>query len=125
MIDLAIVYRILVRTARRGALMTYEEMSDAYEAETGEWHHPHGTWDHPFGTINTVLCRLGLAALTAVVTKKNPRRVGLQPEPGGEFWGCCPCVPAAPSDDDERIEEWSRILRHVYAENWPEEFPGQ
>jgi len=123
--DVHVLYRILVSTARHGSTMFYEEVSDAYERETGVWHHYHGTWDLPLGRINNILHEQPrpLPALSAVVVKKPDLHSNEQPLPGGEFWGCCPSVPARPRSRDRQIELWSGILRDVYEADWPDELP--
>lgn len=123
--DIQILYRILVSTARRHNTMFYEDVSTAYERETGIWYHFHGTWDEPLGEINTILSQQQprLPALSAVVVKKPGPGVMEQPLPGGRFWGCCVTVPERPRSRDRQIEVWSGILNEVYAIVWPDELP--
>ena len=69
-VDLHILYNILLRTARNRTTMTYEDVSNEYERQVGDWLHYHGTWDQPLGQINTILYgqQPSLPALSAVGT---------------------------------------------------------
>ncbi len=115
--DFDAIYAVLAEVARRGAQLTYGDLSRAYHQATGDWHEPHGSWDNPLGELNQRLERLGWPALSGVVVLDG---VG---EPGGGFWGGSPNVPRRPVNDVARIAEYGRIMRDVYAAPWPEQFP--
>lgn len=119
--DLDALYRILVRTARNRTTMSYEDLANAYEEETGVWLHYHGTWDEPLGELNRRLYANRLPPLSAVVTYKQD--TGEELIPGDGFWGCSPNIPERPRSSDERMLIWSRILNEIYETNWPAELP--
>ncbi len=116
-IDLRVLYGILAEAAKAGGQLTYQELSEAYRQRTGELHPYHGTWDDPLGELNRMLDAADLPPLSAVVVLKKER------EPGGKFWGSCPRIPNRPSNPDKRLLEYSRILRDVHKEHWPDSLP--
>jgi hypothetical protein len=115
--DHDIVYAILRQWAAEGAPRYYSDLSNAYRARTGDWHEPHGSWDVPLGGINNRLAKIKAPALSALVILKGEN------EPGGNFWGCAPNVPARPKDAGVRAAEWYRIFQDVIAYKWPDALP--
>jgi hypothetical protein len=113
-VNLDDLYMILRTWALAGRPQTYKRLSEAYQAQTGDWLHWHGSWDEPLGAINNRLAAVGAPALSAVVILLD------QNEPGGEFWGCAPNVPPRPRTDHARLAEWTRILNEVRAYPWPQ-----
>src|SRR5262249_13824702 len=125
MIDLVVLYSILREVAMRGILISYGVLSRLYFECTGEPHSPHGTWDQPLGALNWFTHAAGLPAISAVVTYQwDQDDPDSEPcPPGNGFWGC-PGVPHRPPTCDGRFFEWQRILKDVYAADWPEDLPG-
>lgn len=120
--DLAVVYRILLRRARNGSTMSYEDLSNDYERETGVYYHYHGSWDEPLGDLNNRLyAARHFPPLTAVVTYKPG--TGEELLPGNAFWGCAPNVPQRPRSADRRQEVWADILNQIYSADWPNDLP--
>ncbi|HUY89912.1 MAG TPA: hypothetical protein VMV10_14345 [Pirellulales bacterium] len=120
--DLDILYRILVRTAQNQKTMSYEDLSNEYQRETGAWYHYHGTWDRPLGELNNRLyAAQRFPPLSAVVTYKP--QTGEELIPGDGFWGSAPNVPERPRSSDRRQEVWAEILNRVYAADWPDQLP--
>lgn len=95
----------------------YTDLSNQYKARTNEWFEPHGSWDEPLGALNQQLHRIGAPAISALVVLKGPQ------EPGGEFWGSAPSVPARPKNEVERLAAWGTIVKAVHAYNWPSRLP--
>jgi hypothetical protein len=116
--DLDEVYAILRLWAVAEKYRTYGELSQEYRARTGQWFDPHGSWDAPLGALNThIHASFGGPALSALVVLK------IEKEPGGGFWGCAPNVPSRPKTPDDRFDEWSRIVKEVFAYEWPATLP--
>jgi hypothetical protein len=115
--NLDVLYAILCEWAAKGAPHTYTDLSNAYQARTGDWFEPHGSWDRPLGTLNNRLAKVGAPALSALVVLKEEN------EPGGNFWGCAPNVPPRPRNMADRLTEWNRIVTDVLAYWWPEALP--
>lgn len=111
------LYAVLCQWAAEGKPQTYGDLSRAYHARTGNWFEPHGSWDRPLGELNHRLYRMGAPALSALVILQGAN------EPGGNFWGCAPNVPNRPSNDIDRMEEWTRIVSEVCTYRWPEVLP--
>jgi hypothetical protein len=111
------LYIVLRQWAAAGKPQTYKQLSHAYQARTGDWFEYHGSWDAPLGELNNRLATVGAPALSALVILQGEN------EPGGGFWGCAPNVPPRPKKDDDRIAEWSRILKDVLAYPWPQALP--
>ena len=115
--DISILYDILKTWASNEEPRSYKDLSHDYHNRTQEWHEPHGSWDEPLGELNKILANAGAPAISAMVILKGKN------EPGGNFWGCAPNVPAKPKDEIERISEWSKIVKTVCTYPWPSEIP--
>ncbi|WP_421266666.1 hypothetical protein [Aeromonas veronii] len=111
-VSLEVVYSILISWAREGSAKTYSDLSHVYHNVTGEWLDPHGSWDRPLGELANIVYSAGGPALTALVVLKGKN------EPGGDFWGCAPNVPARPRDEMVRLGEWMRIAKECFAYPW-------
>ncbi len=115
--DIDDLYAVLrTWTGARGKPGTYTELSQQYQARTGDWFEPHGTWDRPLGELNQRLAAVGAPALSALVVLQETQR------PGGGFWGCASNVPS-PRNESEREKEWVRIVREVLHYSWPAALP--
>jgi hypothetical protein len=115
--DINVVYGILISWASEATPRTYSDLSDDYRRKTGEWHKPHGSWDEPLGELNNILAKSNMPAISALVILKGKN------EPGGNFWGSAPNVPARPKDEIERISKWSKIVKEVCSYPWPSTVP--
>ncbi|MBK9265979.1 MAG: hypothetical protein IPM54_40115 [Polyangiaceae bacterium] len=111
------LYIVLSQWAAAGKPQTYKQLSRAYQARTGDWVEFYGGWDAPLGELNNRLASIGAPAISALVILQG------QNEPGGGFWGSAPNVPPRPKRYDDRIAEWSRILRDVLTHRWPPMLP--
>ncbi|HEX7604844.1 MAG TPA: hypothetical protein VF316_24665 [Polyangiaceae bacterium] len=114
--DLYVVLRQWA-VAKPGQIHTYAELSQQYQARTGDWFEPHGSWDAPLGALNQRLHATGAPALSALVV------LGDAKEPGGGFWGSAPSVPPRPKGEIARLAEWTRIVLAVHAYAWPTSLP--
>ena len=118
-IDLNHLYAVLAAVARREGQFTYGELSQAYMDRTDEWYEPHGSWDEPLGRLNVTLHAVRwLSTSLRVVIRDDETR-----EPGGGSWESSANVPARPTNEINRIAEYSRLLRDVYRAPWPEALP--
>ncbi len=111
------LYLVLRQWAAGRKPQTYTQLSQAYQAQTGDWFEPHGSWDTPLGTLNNRLHAIGAPALSALVVLQASK------EPGGLFWASAPNVPPRPKNDVVRLAEWSRIVKDVLAYPWPSVLP--
>jgi uncharacterized protein (DUF433 family) len=119
-IDVNELYVILREVARRGGIVSYEDLSRLYHKSTGEWHEPHGTWDVPLGRLNRQTNADGLPPISAVVTYKRQSEDEDWSPPGAGFWQSSPAVPPRPPTAEERLRVWYEFLRRVHAVPWPE-----
>jgi hypothetical protein len=112
------LYAVLRSWAVAKQIHTYTELSLAYQARTNDWFEPHLSWDVPLGELNQHLYdAIEAPAISALVVLKAAQ------EPGGNFWGCAPNVPARPATDVARLAEWARIVKDVHAYRWPSALP--
>ncbi|EOB3575184.1 hypothetical protein ACHELY_004424, partial [Vibrio vulnificus] len=116
-VSLEVVYSILIEWVRKGSAQTYTDLSHEYYDITGEWLEPHGNWDYPLGELANLVCSAGCPPITALVVLKGKN------EPGGDFWGCAPNVPARPKDEMARLGEWVRMTNECFAHNWTDSLP--
>jgi hypothetical protein len=121
--NLHVIYAILREWAVNRRIDTYGALSTAYEAMTGTWFNPHLAWGAPLGELNRRLHeQIGAPALSALVVRQD-RHGRPGHDPGAGFWGCAPNVPPRPDDDDDRRNEWMRIVAAVHNYNWPGQLP--
>lgn len=111
------LYAVLRKWAVAKTYGTYSDLSNEYQARTGDKFEPHGSWDAPLGNLNWQLHATGAPALSALVVLKTTGR------PGGGFWGCAPNVPPRPKSESARDLEWARIVADVHAYTWPKALP--
>ena len=111
------LYAVLRDWAVARKPQTYGQLSRAYQARTGDWFEPYRSWDAPLGRLNNLLAAVGAPALSALVIVEKTN------EPGGGFWDCAPNVPKRPQEDSARLSEWNRILKDVFAYQWPPTLP--
>lgn len=112
-----VLYTILAEVAQNQGQLTYTDLSQAYLAQTQDWHEPHGSWDQPLGQLNLMLHGVGWPPLSAVVVLQATS------EPGGGFWQSSPNVPPRPANDVARIALYGQLLGQVHAAQWPAVMP--
>jgi hypothetical protein len=101
------VYEILKEVIDRAEVISYRQLSDAYENKTG--HHIHWrNWARALDILGDWSRRQGLPTIAAVVVN------GQQRMPGNRFFGRSRAPRAV------LRQRWAKLLEQVYGAEWPE-----
>jgi hypothetical protein len=110
-VDWKRVYQILKEVIDREAIISYRELSDAYEDRTGQRIHWRN-WAPVLDVLGDWSKREGLPSIAAVVVNGQRRM------PGDRFFG------RSKLPRNALRSKWQKVLARVYHADWPETMSG-